>query len=582
MSLANLQTLFQSSTQNASQAKGLTAAYQLLIGGVPTIDGYTFLINNNNDTNFGAGDTGRTFNDENIYINTMNALYQGNATAKASFDAIATGATLQDKLISVYNSIIPASEQTDAGRAYFISQSGFYTARAAELGISGTTGAALVGAAALIKIAVDNDIKGIGDNINDFLAAVQDGTAQLPQSGAAFTALDVADGTKYDDDDASSSAGPTVTLTTGLDALNGTAQDDLFIGTTNATTPAQSTSNLGDSINGGAGYDTVRIVTDGNAVIPSLTNVESLVIVDNVHDSRDVSGIAGLQNLTLQGGTTPAADDITLTVAAGQAVSFDGVKDGDAADDAASKGGVVITSAAGVTSQSIALNNAGAATAVDADLDLSLTGTGVTTVNLASTGANYVSLGAVAATKTVNVTGDGSTTIVGALANTVTTVDASTATGSVDVAMGNGDITFKGGAGADTLRIALADLNAKDSLNGGAGNDTLVVNAAAATTITPQQYALLNGVAAFETIAFKADAALTVDAALLDSTSIGAQDDDGTGAVTVTNLATADTVVAINTGAVDAGPDVVCVSVGTPDCRPDEVRRKRHCQPVGR
>jgi hypothetical protein len=86
MSIAQLDTLIDATAQNTSQFKGLTAAYDYLGFGVPSIDGYTFLINNNNATDFGAGPSGPVFNDENIYINTMNALYQGNPDAKASFD----------------------------------------------------------------------------------------------------------------------------------------------------------------------------------------------------------------------------------------------------------------------------------------------------------------------------------------------------------------------------------------------------------------------------------------------------------------------------------------------------------------
>lgn len=353
---------------------------------------------------------------------------------------------------------------------------------------------------------------------------------------------------------------PPVTLTTGIDVLQGGTGNDTFVGSSTATAGAQSTVNLGDSIDGGAGFDTVRIATDGTAIIPTLKNVERVEILDTVHDSRDISGLTGVTEFELEGGTAAAATaDTTITVAAGQTVSLDGVKDGDATDDAADKGGVIITSAGSVTSQSIALNNVGAAntaTAGSGDLDISLTGAGVTTLNVASTGTNFVNLATATATKTVNISGNGSLTVDGALANTVTTVDASTATGSVDVALGNGNLTFKGGAGNDTLRIALADLNAKDSLNGGAGNDTLVVGAATATAVTAQQYALLNGVAAFETIAFNADAALTIDASLLNSASIGAQNDDGKDAITVTNLATADTVVAKDNGAADDTVDV--------------------------
>ena len=152
MPIADLATLVNSSTQNLSQFKGLTVAYNFLIGGTPSIDGYTALINANNSSNFGAGASGPMFNDENVFINTLNALYQGNPAAKTAFDAIVAGAaTSSDKLIKVYNSSSRLSAQSDAGKAYFLSQAAFYEARAAELGVAGANGAALVGFAALVQ-----------------------------------------------------------------------------------------------------------------------------------------------------------------------------------------------------------------------------------------------------------------------------------------------------------------------------------------------------------------------------------------------------------------------------------------------
>lgn len=198
--VAELQAIFSATAQNTSQAKGLTAAYDFLGFGVPSMDGYKYLINSNNATDFGAGAGGPVFNDENIYINVMNALYQGNATAHADFDSIAAGKSLQEALTAVYQAVIPEACRTTSGLDYFVSQAGFYQARAAELGIAGTTGAALVGAAALIKIAVDNDISGIGDSIRDIMDAVADGSAQIAQSNA-FTAIEVADSTHFDGDD---------------------------------------------------------------------------------------------------------------------------------------------------------------------------------------------------------------------------------------------------------------------------------------------------------------------------------------------------------------------------------------------
>ncbi len=210
--LADLSTLINATDQNLSQFKGLTAAYSVL-GGVPSIDGYRFLINRNNETNFGAGRDGPVFNDENIYINTVNALYQGNATARANADALlSTVETLNDRLSLIYDHIIPQDARSDEGRAHFLSQAEFYAARAAELGIEGPNGAAVVAFASLMKIAVDADIDGFGGSINDLVEAVGNGTAAIPVSGSNLTPIGTAIG--------GAPVGP-VSLTSGTDAADG-------------------------------------------------------------------------------------------------------------------------------------------------------------------------------------------------------------------------------------------------------------------------------------------------------------------------------------------------------------------------
>ena len=508
MPLADLQALFQGSTQNASQAKGLTAAYQVLKGGVPTIDGYTFLINENNNTNFGAGASGPTFNDENIYINVMNALYQGDTEAKATFDAIvAGGATLQDKLVAVYNNFIPAAQQTDAGRAYFTSQADFYTTRAAELGIAGSNGASLVAAAALIKIAVDNDIPGIGDNINDLLAAVQDGSAQIPQSGTDFTPIETADGTNYDSDDASSSAGQTFTLTQSgpfqpADNINGTAQDDTF----NGLFPGSL--QTGDVLNGMGGNDT--LVADiaaapGSPLVPATgTEVPTLIDVENI---KIVDADAGVEILDLSqssGYTNLTAADHTIATSG---TTFLNINSAGANLAVRNVGASVVTSsaitfsytnaalAAAADAVALELNNVGTATGTTAASGPTVTitgGVGATsgaeTVNVNATGnARLAALNvfddatgpANNVMTALNITGAGNVRIdsldfagTGAVGRTI---DASTATGNVNITLADAEnITFTGGAGADRLNTA-GTLTTADVLDGGAGRDTLAV-----------------------------------------------------------------------------------------------------------
>ncbi len=197
--------LVQLFTTHADTAKGLAATHELLLGGVPNEAGFQFLIQNNITTNYGAG-PGPVFNAENIYINLANALYQGSAEARAAFTSLAPDGTLGAKLVSVYQALVPAASQTAAGQNYFVSQQDFYTARAAELGIPGIHGAAVVGFAALLKIVADADLGGIGDAVNDLYDAIVAGSAAIPSSGNSFTPIEVADGSAFDGDDVSAMA----------------------------------------------------------------------------------------------------------------------------------------------------------------------------------------------------------------------------------------------------------------------------------------------------------------------------------------------------------------------------------------
>jgi len=191
---------------NPDTAKGLAAAYEVLLAGVPNEAGFTFLINNAVSSNFGAG-PGVTFNQENIFINLVNNLVQGNAGAKARFDTLATGTTLQEKVTSLYNALIPASKQSTEGLAFIIRDEGlaFYQNVAAERGVAGTDGAAIVSLASLLKIVVTGDY-GIGNAVNDLTKAVAAGSDALPATGTTLTALETADGTAFDADDATALA----------------------------------------------------------------------------------------------------------------------------------------------------------------------------------------------------------------------------------------------------------------------------------------------------------------------------------------------------------------------------------------
>ncbi len=187
---------------NLSQAKAISAAYQILLGGVPGQAGYEFLIKGNLSTNFGAG-AGPVFNDENIYINVANALVQGNATATAKFNTLAAGNTLAEKISSLYKAIIPTAKQSADGLAFITRPDGlkFYQDVARERGITAENGPAVTALASLLKIAVDGK-SGIGNPVGDLIASIADASAELPATSQVVLPIETIDGTKFDADDA--------------------------------------------------------------------------------------------------------------------------------------------------------------------------------------------------------------------------------------------------------------------------------------------------------------------------------------------------------------------------------------------
>ncbi|PHR20405.1 MAG: hypothetical protein COA37_15340 [Hoeflea sp.] len=198
--IVSMKDLF--STQSET-VQALSAAYAFLLGGVPNEAGYTFLINGAVSTNFGAG-AGVTFNQENKFINLVNNLVQDNVNAKAQFNSIASGTTLQEKITAIYKAVVPLSKQSDEGLAFITRADGlkFYQDVAAERGVAGTDGAAIVALASLLKIAVTGDY-GIGNSVNDLLKAVAAGSSAIPISGSTLTPIETADGNAFDADDAS-------------------------------------------------------------------------------------------------------------------------------------------------------------------------------------------------------------------------------------------------------------------------------------------------------------------------------------------------------------------------------------------
>lgn len=187
---------------NPDIEKGLTAAYQVLLKGVPNQSGIEFLMSQALATNFGAG-PGVVFNQENIFINLFNNLVQGNADAASAFSSLAGTGSLSDQITSLYNAFVPIGSRKPDGLDFFnrADAVSFYSAAAAERGITSDNGPAIIAAASMLKVFVAANTPGIGDAVNDLFNAVINSTSALPATGDTLIDIEVADGTSGDTGD---------------------------------------------------------------------------------------------------------------------------------------------------------------------------------------------------------------------------------------------------------------------------------------------------------------------------------------------------------------------------------------------
>lgn len=282
-------------------------------------------------------------------------------------------------------------------------------------------------------------------------------------------------------------AGEAVTLTTGVDDLTGTDGADTFNGV--QTGGDDETFSAFDAIAAGEGVDVLKVTnTEAAALnIADVTGIEEIVYrsVGGGGDI-DMANFDGATKLTLDrsvglvnvdnfelgttlvitdaGATqdttvTYAADSVTGTADAGT-LTLDGARDG--AD-------VVFAGAI----ETFTLTASGDASRL-ADFVLPGTVTALT-VN-ASADLRVDTAFTAVALETLTLIGAGDVRIDAALAATVETVSAGTATGGITLIMGAADQTITTGAGDDVIDMQ-RNLDADDTINLGAGANTLRIDA---------------------------------------------------------------------------------------------------------
>lgn len=260
-------------------------------------------------------------------------------------------------------------------------------------------------------------------------------------------------------------------LTTGIDNLAGTANDDTFIGDQAVTSAA-------DQVTGSAGNDTFKLFTTGAVTLPTLSGVENVWIQGAAADV-DVSSQADVTSVELSKLSMAAARSVNVTAAQKLTVS-----------DTTATGNTLTLANNTATAQSVAVSKTGDATnALDIDVD----GDAVTTLNIEATGASFVDVDNTG-TKlaTVNVAGSADLTIENVeMAKTIAVTNSAKTTLSTAV----DKVTVTGAAGAETVNLTHATGTAREfSVSTGAGDDKVALtNLAVAADLTDSKVTISGG-----------------------------------------------------------------------------------------
>lgn len=328
---------------------------------------------------------------------------------------------------------------------------------------------------------------------------------------------EVAAGSTYpvSGDEQVSKPGETFYLTDDRDSLVGTSGDDVF----RATTAGDM--NDFDTVDGGAGNDTLEVYTD-DALKGTFTNIENLVVAGTTAAaSYDLSSFS--KSFTLKADADTEVTDVT-----GQKLVLDGVGAKAltvkmAADQASvelvsqNRSGdntFTLESGAALKSVNLTLDEAASSVKFGGARAASIETLAVKAVESSTADVATVDLGNLSGLKDITVTGDASVTLNAVdTATELEILNASNATGgvTVDGKLAN-TAAFTGGAGNDTITLGAStqahDMGAGDdtvkitealgkgvSINGGDGIDTLEM-----TTNIAKDFRVGDAITGFETL----------------------------------------------------------------------------------
>lgn len=365
--------------------------------------------------------------------------------------------------------------------------------------------------------------------------------------------------------------GQTFTLTAGTDIKTGGAGDDVFLGDQVAQGGLLRDSlNSTDVLDGAGGHNKLIATVTANVTPASLANIQDIQVTN--------AG-AGLSTVTL----TNAGQVETLgTAGNNNAITFGQVQKALKALNISnnSQAVTVQTADAALAGTADVLNVNLASVTAGATLTLSLVGAGTNgyetvAINSAGTVANTLTTLTTTGTNTLNVSGSQNLTVTNALANGITTINASEMTGALNVIVGNlatAGHTVTGGKGNDVFDLTAgytgggAAVANRDMVDGGDGRDTLALTSANLVTASTSAQANVKNI---EIISVAAGLGNSQDVNLtrfdgVDTLTLGTSGASLTGAQTIT-LANGSTVILNSDTAANSATTFVVGGTGTSD-----------------
>ena len=443
-----------------------------------------------------------------VYLQAFGRAYTlaGDGTFWA--DAIDAGTTTKESAMVQILSGAQGSDVTAAANK--VSVANTYTTAVTSEGKTYSGSAAVAAAKAVL------------DGVTAVASTVTSGNAAATTAVAALVSA------------SSGGAGTTYVLTNSVDSLTGTSADDTFMAAWVGATPA-STFTIADTLNGGLGVDTIKIVktaaiaqVDVAPTGASVTGVEAATLISGAEivANTSIGALSGIStmNSTSTGGATliaSATADINVTDAA-----VDTINDGEITVNGGKNVSLTLTADDGVDDADS-----------NAEIVVGTTTAATGTVNVQHTGDYLASANNILSGITVT----GGTTITINQDTGITAADIAAArTDTGNFVVTQGEIAATGSAVTTTISVTQDEEFAKVEGAAGAANDGQIGVTNGAVTIADASAALATTAGTLATVNLTNFGNSTIDSSAL--TSVNLAGDGGTlgisrGALTATPTA---------------------------------------------